>query len=128
MTDAPLDVPARHTVLRSFAGHLEADPDAAFAQLVAKLAGGDEAAGHVRADPAQRLVVVEGDWWYRGEYRVLPEESGALVQYEIINVAQVARWAARWTARSVLEAAPAAFGRLLTAIQAEVDGARRDEA
>ncbi|TFB48743.1 hypothetical protein [Cryobacterium tagatosivorans] len=121
MTDVPLDAPARHTVLRSFAGHLEADPDAAFARLAGSLAAGDEAAGHVRADPERRLVVVEGDWWYRGEYRVLPEESGALVQYEVINSARFARWAARWAARPVLEAAPAAFGRLLTAIQAEVD-------
>jgi len=121
MTDAQPNSPIRRSVLRSFAGHLDADPDAAFARLAAELAAGDEAAGHVQADPARRLVVVEGDWWYRGEYRVLPEDSGALVQYEIINVAQVARWAARWTARPVLSAAPGAFGRLLTTIQAAVD-------
>lgn len=121
MTDVPLDAPARHTVLRSFAGHLDAAPDAAFGRLANALAAGDEVAGHVRADAGRRLVVVEGDWWYRGEYRVLPEESGALVTYEILSRAGFARWAARWAARPVLEAAPAAFGRLLTAIQAEID-------
>lgn len=121
MTDAPLQPPGRHTVLRSFAGHLDADPDAVYARLETALAAGDEAASHVAIDPARRLIVVEGDWWYRGEYRVLPEDSGALVQYEIINAAQVAHSVAGWAARSVLAAAPAAFGRLLTGIQTAVD-------
>ena len=121
MTDAQLHPPGRHTVLRSFAGHLDAEPDAVYARLEAALAAGDEAASHVAIDPARRLIVVEGDWWYRGEYRVLPEDSGALVQYEIINAAQFAHPVAGWAARSVLAGAPAAFGRLLTAVQAAVD-------
>lgn len=121
MTDAQPRPPGRHTVLRSFAGHLDAEPDAVYARLESALAAGDEVASHVATDPALRLVVVEGDWWYRGEYRVLPEESGALVQYEIINAARFAHPVAGWAARSVLAAAPVAFGRLLTAIQTAVD-------
>ena len=35
MDAAPLDRPATHTVLRSYAGTLPADPDAVFASLVA---------------------------------------------------------------------------------------------
>lgn len=122
MTDAQLHAPGRRTVLRSFAGHLDADPDAVFARLESALAAGDEAASHVTIDRPGRLIVVEGDWWYRGEYLVLPEDSGALVQYEIINAAQVAHRVAGWAAGSVLAAAPAAFGRLLTGIQEAVDG------
>jgi hypothetical protein len=120
MTDAPLDQPARHTVLRSFAGHLEAGPDAVYARLVAWLAPGDETGGHFLADPARRLVVVQGDWWYRGEYRVLPEGTGSRVEHEIINVAQFAHWAGAWTAGSVVRAAPAAFQRLLTELETEL--------
>jgi len=108
-------------VLRSFAGHLDADPATVFARLETALAAGDEVAGHVAIDRARSVVVVEGDWWYRGEYRVLPEETGALVQFEIFNAARVAHRVAGWAARSVLAAAPAAFGRLLTVVQSAID-------
>jgi len=122
MTNAPLDLPAKHTVLRSFAGHLEAEPDAVFELLLEKLAAGDENGGHFLADPAERFIVVQGDWWYRGEYRVLPEEdgNGTRVEHEILNVAQIAHWAGALTGRSVVAGAPAAFGRLLTEIDAEL--------
>jgi hypothetical protein len=119
MTDAPLGLPTTHTVLRSFAGHLEAGPDAAYARLADWLAPGDETGDHFLADRARRLVVVQGNWWYRGEYRVLPEGTGSRVAYEIINVAQFAHWAGAWTARSAIRAAPAAFQRLLTELEAD---------
>ncbi|GAA3892954.1 hypothetical protein GCM10022381_38300 [Leifsonia kafniensis] len=124
MTHAPLDLPAKHTVLRSFAGHLEAQPDDVFAVLLEKLAAGDENGEHFLADPAERFIVVQGDWWYRGEYRVLPEEDGGgtRLEHEILNVAQIAHWAGAITGRSVVAAAPAAFGRLLTEIDAELGG------
>jgi hypothetical protein len=123
MTDAPLDLPAKHTVLRSFAGHLDADPDAVFAVLARLLVPGDEAGGHFLADPGWRLVVVQGDWWYRGEYRVLPEDGGgSRIEYEIINVAQKAHWAGALTGRGVMNAAPAAFRRLLDDVADAIDG------
>jgi hypothetical protein len=122
MTDAPLDLPAKHTVLRSFAGHLDADPGAVFTVLSRLLRPGDEAGGHFLADPGWRLIVVQGDWWYRGEYRVLAEDGssdgggaagGSRIEYEIINVAQRMHWAGAITGRGVVSAAPAAFRRLL---------------
>lgn len=119
MTDAGLDLPAKHTVLSSLVGHLEAAPDAVYARLADWLAPGDEAGGHFLADPNRRVVVVQGDWWYRGEYRVLPEGGGTRIEYEIINVAQFAPWAVFLTARSVVEAAPAAFQRLIIELEAE---------
>lgn len=118
MTDAGLDLPPRHTVLRSFAGHLEAAPDAVYTLLAEQLAPGDETGGHFLADPVRRLVVVQGDWWYRGEYRVLPEDGGSRIEHEIINVAQVAHWAGALTGRFVVDAAPAAFRRLLDDLDA----------
>lgn len=113
MTDAPLDPPAKHTVLRSFAGHLDAPADRVYALLAGELAPGDETGEHVVADPARRLVVVLGDWWYRGEYRVVAEDGGSRIEHEILNVAQLAHWAGGIVGRSVVVRAPEAFRRLL---------------
>ncbi|TFC42489.1 hypothetical protein E3T26_10200 [Cryobacterium sp. TMT1-21] len=117
MTDAPPDLPERHTVLRSFAGHLEAGPDVVFRRLAAALAPRGEAGGTLYTDAERRLIVLRRGWWYRGEYQVRPEdETGSLVQYEIVNVAQPLPWAATWAAASVLRAAPRAFQALLTGL------------
>ncbi|MCU1442505.1 MAG: hypothetical protein JWQ59_655 [Cryobacterium sp.] len=118
MKDAELDLPAKRTVLRSFAGHLDAPPDAVYPLLARELAPGDETGGHFLADPGRRLVVVQGDWWYRGEYRVLPEDGGSRIEHEIYNVAQVAHWAGALTGRSVVRRAAAAFQRVLSDIAA----------
>lgn len=117
MTDVLPALPERHSVLRSFAGHLEAGPDAVFNRLVAAMASGAADGGNTHTDRDRRLLVVRRGWWYRGEYQVLPEdEAGSLVQYEIINVAQVAPWAGSWAAASVLRASPRAFQALLTGL------------
>ena len=117
MTDALPTLPERHTVLRSFAGHLEAGPDAVFNRLVTAMASGAAGRGNVRTDRDRRMLVLRRGWWSRGEYQVLPEdETGSLVQYEIINVAQVLPWAGSWAAASVLRAAPRAFQALLTGL------------
>jgi hypothetical protein len=120
MTDASLDLPRKHTVLRSFAGHLDAAPDDVYASLERQLRPGDETGGHFLADPERRLVIVEGDWWYRGEYRVLPEDGGSRVEHEVINVAQVAHWAGAITGRSVVAGAASAFQRLLSGLDDEL--------
>lgn len=110
-----LERPARHTVLRSFAGHLDATPDAAFRALEAELAVHRPA-----VDPAARLVVVQGEWWYRAEYRVradVDHPGESIVEHEIVNVAE--RWhrLAPFAGRAELRDAPSAFQRLLTAVQ-----------
>ncbi|MFB2556194.1 hypothetical protein [Herbiconiux liangxiaofengii] len=127
-----LERPARHTVLRSFAGHLDATPDAVFRALRAELAP----AAPLVDEPA-RTLVVQGEWWYRAEYRVrtAAEHAGAagpagghaatdtLIEHEIVNVA--ARWhrAAPIAGRAELREAPYAFQRLLTAVQTHLDSA-----
>ncbi|GAB3123480.1 hypothetical protein [Glaciibacter psychrotolerans] len=121
MTVNPLDLPAKHTVLLSFAGHLEGAPDDVYAALAKRLASGDERGDHFLADPAERFIVVQGDWWYRGEYRVLPEGDASRIEYEIVNVAQIAHWAGALAGGSVVRAAPGAFQRLLTDVEATLD-------
>lgn len=122
MTDQQLNLPERHTVLCSLVGHLDADPEAVYERLAGLLAPGDETGGHFLADPARRLIVVQGDWWYRGEYRVRPDGAGSTVEHEIFNVARIAHWAGALTGRSVVRGAPAAFGRLVNQLQDELSG------
>ena len=102
--------PSKHTELRAYAGTVAGAPDEIFARLRSRLEGGD---AHFAADPVTRRIVQQGDWWYRGEYRVLPDGTGSRVEYEIVNVAQTAHLLAPFTGRDVLRASPTAFAQLL---------------
>ena len=129
--------PERHTVLRSFAGHLDAAPDQVFAALVERM---QEAPG-VAVDTAGHEVVQQGGWWYRGEYRVMAEPadptataadgtgaeadaaaaaSGTRLEFEIVNVAPSWHWAGPIAGRTVLANAPYGFHALLSDIEAEL--------
>ncbi|WP_382306466.1 hypothetical protein [Herbiconiux sp. UC225_62] len=120
MATVSLHRPDKHTVVRSFAGHLDAAPDAVFLGLVRRfghLNGGDE--GRSLVDEASQTVIVQGDWWYRGEYRVRAEGRGTLLEFEIVNVAPTAHWAGPIAGRTVIRSAPAEFQALLTDLDAE---------
>lgn len=117
--------PVRHTELRSFAGHLDAAPDAVFAALVRRMHG----VHGVAVDAAAQAIAHQGGWWYRGEYRVLAEPaepgaaaaaSGTRLEHEIVNVAQRWHWAAPLAGRRVLAEAPYAFHALLSEIEREL--------
>ena len=108
--------PPKHTELRAYAGAVSGAPDAVFASLQRRLETGE---GHFAADPATRRIVQQGGWWYRGEYRVLPEGTGSRVEYEIVNVAQTAHVLGPITGRDVLRASPAAFAQLLGELEDE---------
>ena len=92
-------------------------PDAVFASLRARL---DTGQGQFAADPVTRRIVQQGEWWYRGEYRVLPDDAGSRIEYEIVNVAPNAHWLGPITGRDVLRASPAAFAQLLGELQDEL--------
>lgn len=124
---APSIRPERHTVLRSFAGHLDADPAGVFAVLVERMHG----APGVAIDSAAREIAQQGGWWYRGEYRVMAEPSeagaeagaaasGTRLEYEIVNVARSWHWAGPIAGRKVLADAPYGFHALLSDIEAEL--------
>ncbi|TAJ46816.1 MAG: hypothetical protein EPO52_14865 [Herbiconiux sp.] len=119
MASVTLLRPSRHTVLRSFAGHLEKPPAEVFPALLDRLAALDGVdADHLVADPAERFAVVQGDWWYRGEYRVRAADAGAdagsVVEYEIVNVAPTWHWAGPVAGRGVIRSAPADFQAVLS--------------
>jgi hypothetical protein len=121
MPEAPRKRPDKHVVLRSFRGHLRARPAAVFAALDRHLKPGEGASASYRADPAAFLVIVQGGWWYRGEYRVVPDEAGSNLEHVIVNVAQRARLLSRITAHRVLSAAPVKFQTLLKDLRIELE-------
>jgi len=119
MASVTLLRPSRHTVLRSFAGHLENSPVDVFPALLSRLEALDGVdADHLLTDEADRFAVVQGDWWYRGEYRVRAEDAspdaGSVVEYEIVNVAPTWHWAGPLAGRGVIRSAPSDFQALLS--------------
>jgi hypothetical protein len=114
MDAAPLDRPVTHTVLRSYASTLPADPDAVFASLVAHL-------GSATVDDGSRLAVVQGGWWYRAEYTVLNDDEGARIEHELVNVARPLHWLGPITGRTQIADSPFAFQRLLTSIADDLE-------
>ena len=103
MTEAPKERPAKHTVLREFAGTVTAAPETVLAALTG-----------TRYDS---LVVEQGDWWYRAEYRVTPADRGSRVELTIVNVAQSAHWMAPIAGRNELRWAERAFTELLRSLE-----------
>jgi hypothetical protein len=99
---APRDRPAKHTVLRELCRELAASPETVLAALPG-----------TRYDS---LVVVQGDWWYRGEYRVVAHESGSLLTLTIVNVAQSAHWTAPIAGRRELADASRALDELVAGL------------
>ncbi len=72
-------------------------------------------------DPAAFLIITQGDWWYRGEYRLVPDETGSNLEYTILNVAQRARILSHIAARHVLAAAPTGFETLVRGLRRELE-------
>jgi hypothetical protein len=63
----------------------------------------------VTVDRADRSVVQQGEWWYRGVTSVRPDPRGTKVVHQIFNVASGHAWAVRFVSRGPLAAAPEAF-------------------
>lgn len=120
MQEASLERPANNTPLLALAGIIHADADTTYEALAELVAPTEGQASYVR-DDATRTLVLQGGWWYRGEYRVLPDEDGARVEHELVNVARTAHWAGPITGRSVIADTPALFQQLLTDLAARVE-------
>jgi hypothetical protein len=120
MPEAPRHRPQQHTVLRAFQGHVMARPAAVFDALVERLRPAG-AHGCFTADPVASLIIVQGDWWYRAELRVVPDDTGSKVEETIINVAQRAHWAGAIAGRRVLSGAAAAFDQLIVGLRQQLE-------
>lgn len=118
---APHDRPAKNTVLRSYAGEIHADPADVYASIKQRLSPPDPEVTAFTADDAERLLIIQGGWWYRGEYRVLPSPAGSRVEHELVNVAQTAHWAGPIAGRKSIAQSAHVFGRLLTELAAELE-------
>jgi hypothetical protein len=108
-------------VLGSYTAFVSEDADTVFDALVRRVARVPSKASMVLIDAADRLVVLQGEWWYRGEWRVSVDPAGSDVDYTIVNVAQRGRWAGRLTARKALRQAPADFDALAAALRSELE-------
>jgi hypothetical protein len=121
MAEAIRDRPAVATVLRSLTDFVSADEDAVFSALAKRLEPEVGAASFSLVDPVKRIIVVQGDWWYRGEWRVSRDPAGSDIEYDLVNVARRAHWAGKLTGRRVSRDARATFGDLVESIRAEVE-------
>ncbi|MDF3294110.1 hypothetical protein [Streptomyces silvisoli] len=113
---APLARPELHTVLLELERELAADPVKVFHLLVPQLAPND---GHTKfaVYPDCLTAVMQGDWWYRGEYRVTAAPGGARVSYTVVNVAQEQHEGGNLIGESTVAAAPDAFARRIDALE-----------
>ncbi len=116
----PIERPSRSTALRAYAGEIHAEPDAVFTALEHRLRQSTENAA-LAVDPESRFIAVQGNWWYRAEYRVVASENGARIEHEVLNVAPSFHWAGPLAGRRALAESPAAFGALLTGLAAELE-------
>lgn len=113
--------PDKHTVLLTFSAHLSARPKAVFTALDERLDPGPYATSAYLADPGAFFIVAQGGWWYRGEYRVVPDERGSNLEHTIVNVAQRGEKAALVAGRKIIAQAPLAFHDLVKSLRAVVE-------
>jgi hypothetical protein len=120
MPEAPRSRPPGAVVVHSFAGHLKARPKAVFEALDRRLRPGENGQSLYLADPSAFLIVAQGGWWYRGEYRVVPDEYGSNLEHTMLNIAGQRKLAV-FTGRREIKAAPAEFDRLLRQLRLELE-------
>jgi len=120
MPEAPRSRPVGATVVHSFAGHLKARPKAVYEALDRRLRPGEGGESLYLADPNAFLIVAQGGWWYRGEYRVVPDEHGSHLEHTMLNIAGQQRLAT-FTGRREIKSGPAEFDRLLRQLRLELE-------
>lgn len=113
---APLVRPAPHTVLLALEREVDASPAEVFDLLVPRLAPAD---GRTKfaVYPDSFTAVMQGDWWYRGEYRVTAVPGGARVSYTVVNVARKQHEAGNLISNGTVATAPGAFAQHLDAVE-----------
>lgn len=108
-------------VLLRISAHVSARPTPVFDALVDALNPGAGASSRFLADTDRSLVVAEGGYWYRAEYRVVPDERGSHIDHTILNIAPRMRGLSHRLSRKVLDAAPDDFDRLMRRIRLDAE-------
>ncbi len=121
MTEAPRERPATYVVLHSFSGHVKARPQAVFDTLDKRLRPSSESESRYLADSAAFLIIAQGGWWYRGEYRVVPDEYGSNIEHVMLNIAQNAPRLGWLSGRRVIAEAPSEFKKLVRELRLELE-------
>src|SRR5690606_28761975 len=121
MTEAPRERPEGAVVLIRLEAHLAARPRPVFEAIVRRLNPGGGAHSDFLADPVRSLVVAQGGWWYRAEYRVVPDDKGSHVEHFLVNTSgRQTRFGKPVGHRHTAEA-PAEFGRLIARLREELE-------
>ncbi|HMM81783.1 MAG TPA: hypothetical protein PJ998_01280 [Terrimesophilobacter sp.] len=121
MPEAPRDRPEGAVVLQEFQAHIRARPKPIFESLAARFDPGEGAKSFFTADAGAWLVIVQGGWWYRAEYRVVPDDTGARVEYALVNASGTHRRIGRRARLRIIDAAPKEFERLIGALRTELE-------
>lgn len=116
MPAAPTVRPEKSTVLREHQSVIAAPRSAVLAALAAAVDPGPESSFAV--DDAAGLVVVQGGWWYRAEYRVIDDPAGCRVTFTLVNVASPAHWAGPITGRAAIASSARDFGDVISRVRA----------
>jgi hypothetical protein len=107
-------------VVHSLSAHVKARPKPVFEALDRRFRPAESSVSLYTADPAAFLIIAQGGWWYRGEYRVVPDEYGSNVEHRMLNIARQHRLG-RFAGRKVIEEAPARFERLVKELRLELE-------
>lgn len=121
MPEAPRRRPESFVVLNTLSGHVRARPAVVFAALDGRFRPSPPSRTEYLADSSAFFIVLQRGRWYRGEYRVVPDEYGSHIEYAMVNIAQTARSLVRFTGRRVVAGAPTAFGTLLRQLRLELE-------
>jgi hypothetical protein len=49
---------------------------------------------YVSIDKVNNILTIQGQWWYRGVYKLIPQRNKTLIRLEVYNVAKKNRWIA----------------------------------
>lgn len=110
--------PVQSTVLRQHESVIDAPVAAVIAAVSKAVDPGSESSFAV--DEPAGLVVVQGGWWYRAEYRITADPAGSRVALTILNVANPAHWAGPITGRAALRSSASDFGDVISRVRASL--------
>ncbi|HRN29411.1 MAG TPA: hypothetical protein PK890_06905, partial [Terrimesophilobacter sp.] len=113
--------PEGAVVLARFSAHVAARPRPVFETIERILNPGDDAHSDFLADPGRSLIVAQGGWWYRAEYRVVPDDKGSNVEHWLINTSGRETRFGKPVGHKQVAAAPSEFERLVARLREELE-------